>query len=105
MINNPYVAANGVPFNVRIVKQGDKYGLRDQLTHDKPRTMLEFYDATHPEYDETGNNRGQFVSRYYWSTINKENIKYDLDLNGGVESWTVDRKTLKTILRDVAQSI
>jgi len=102
-----YTAKNGIPFNVRIVKTGDRYGLHDQLIHEKPGAMVEFYDARNPEFDETGNKRGQFVSRYYWRTIrNHLKTGQGICLHGAYpDTWSIDGETLGTILRDVAQFI
>jgi len=61
----------GRKFNVRIVLKGDRYGRGDCLVHDKTDPMVEFYDATYENKPGFG-HRGQFVSRYYLSTINNE---------------------------------
>ena len=58
------ISENGVPFNARLILKGETYGLNDVLTHDKPEPLIEFYDA---RYMHT--KFGQFVSRYYLSTI------------------------------------
>lgn len=42
---------------VRLVKQGDRYGLNNCVTHNETEPMIEFYDPRH------------FVRRYYLSTI------------------------------------
>ena len=52
-------------FNVRYLNNGDKYGLKDNLIADRP--MVEFYDSKYPH-----TQYGQFVSRYYVSTILKQ---------------------------------
>lgn len=54
-------------FNVRLVKQGDKYGRDDCLTHSKANPMIEFYDAR--QDPAKFGDRGQFVSRYYVETL------------------------------------
>jgi hypothetical protein len=51
-------------YNVRIVKNGDKYGRDFCLTHDNDKPMAEFYDARYPHSEF-----GQFVSRYYVGTL------------------------------------
>lgn len=43
-------SARGAPFNIRIVRHGERYGLDDCLTHgegahDRPFPLVEFYDA------------------------------------------------------------
>ena len=104
---------------VRIVSIGDKYGLKHCLTygeteydkdkHDDP--LIEFYDRDsgvaeilRNSDDKTeaylGKKYGQFVSRYYWSSLNfderfgeKKTVtdwsKSGLCLHGGVDGWSV----------------
>lgn len=67
---------------VRIVEQGDKYGLNSCLTHNQDEPLVEFYDT---RYEHT--DYGQFVSRYYLRTILGH--KGWVDLNCGVSDWTV----------------
>ena len=31
---------------VKVIEKGDKYGLNNCLTHDKPANMVEFYDTS-----------------------------------------------------------
>jgi hypothetical protein len=77
-------------FNVRLVREGERYGRRDCLTHDKPRTLIEFYDTRHsdPDYPD---GRGQFVTRYYLQTLASDYRRrapdHGLDMHGGVPSW------------------
>ncbi len=74
-------------FNVRIVNKGDRYGRADCLTHDDDRPMVEFYDHryTHGDWPD----RGQFVSRYYVSTL-LEGENRGLCLDGGnANEWSV----------------
>ena len=51
--------------------------------------MVEFYDAT--QYAATSGARGQFVARYYFSTI-ADVVRDNLGINlcGGFTGWTVD---------------
>jgi hypothetical protein len=51
-------------YNIRIVKNGDKYGLNHKLTYDENKPMVEFYDARYPHTEY-----GQFITRYYIGTI------------------------------------
>jgi hypothetical protein len=95
-----YTAKNGTPFNVRIVEKGDKYGRNNCLTHDKDGAMVEFYDARYPEI-EFGFSWGQFVSRYYLRTLNASNKENGLNLHAGIEDWTIDAETYRSIMRDV----
>jgi len=104
---------------VRIVSIGDQYGLKHCLTygdaeydkdkHDDP--MIEFYDMDsgvsdilRNSDDKTeaylGKKYGQFVSRYYWSSLNFDErfgeqktvtdwSQRGLCLHGGVDGWSV----------------
>lgn len=95
-----YTAANNVPFNIRLIKEGDKYGLNDCLTHDDSGTMIEFYDARYPHTEH-----GQFVSRYYLRTLSEHPVTCGLDLDGSIPAWTIDGDTLDTMLRDALAEV
>lgn len=79
------LADNGdyAPLNVRVVHPGDAYGLDDVLTNDG-EAMVEFYDARYPHTEH-----GQFISRYYLSTLNERAPGTGLDLDGGIPDWSV----------------
>ena len=100
IITNP---SNGRQFYVRVVFQGDHYGLMDCLTHDKPEPMIEFYDW---KYSEPGpasvqykhGARGQFVSRYMAGTLSEHPGNFGLDLYGSEPMWKVDAEALAPVL-------
>jgi hypothetical protein len=84
-------------WNVRIVKTGDKYGLGKRLTNDKA-PMVEFYDSRYPHTEY-----GQFVSRYYISTILSQDRyggKYSngLCLDGRVPAWQVSAEDMAEVV-------
>ena len=80
-------------WNVRIVNTGDKYGRDMCLTNDKA-PLVEFYDG---RYMYTP--FGQFVSRYYISTILKGNLdSTGLCLDGGVPEWQVSADDMKQVI-------
>lgn len=81
-------------FNVRIVRQGDKYGRGDCRTHESDKPTVEFYDSRYDHADWMG--RGQFVSRYYASTL--AGHKGGLNLHGGVEGWVVSDEGMQQVL-------
>lgn len=86
-----------VPFTVRIVEKGDKYGLNNCLTHDEEKRLVEFYDA---RYKEGFTEHGQFVSSYYEETIVEiitEGNNGGLNLHGGVEKWSVTSGNISEI--------
>jgi hypothetical protein len=79
-------------FNVRMVFKNEGYGIDDSVIHDKDRPLVEFYDNRH------GTGRGQFVSRYYASTLmESENRDCGLSLHGGVPEWTVSAEEMVAV--------
>lgn len=73
---------------VRIVKQGDRYGLNDCLIHDKSASMVEFYDTSKKE---------QFVQRYYVETILGIGGGVGLMLDGGCSAWNLDGESVDSV--------
>lgn len=84
---------NGDEFLVRIVHKGDMYGANFDIAHDKEDPLVEFYDTA---YQHT--TYGQFVSRYYFSTLIKELHNIGLDLLGHVPKWKIDAPTMQKII-------
>ncbi len=90
-----------IPFTVRIINKGDKYGLDNCLTNEEDKPLVEFYDRryNHTEF-------GQFTGgRYYASTLlgeckfNDTDIgKTGLCLDGGIPEWSIDADTCKIIV-------
>ena len=101
---------SGVRWCVRIVFEGDNYGLNHCLTHDETEPMIEFYDMDSEariKMSKSGDKTvaylaeeyGQFVSRYCWSNLKFDEIlngktptdwsKRGLNLHGGVSRWSV----------------
>ena len=88
MSNLSVVNTEGRKFEVRIVDTGDNYGLNNCLVNDSD-PMVEFWDMnTFPE--------GQFVSRYYVSTI-LEDESGGLNLDGGVPEWFIDGSAMSPV--------
>jgi len=84
-------------FNTKIIPTGGAYGRDDCLTNDGS-PLIEFYD---PRYQFTP--LGQFVSRYYVSTI-LERDNCGLALYGSEPEWTVsaaDMTEIRTWLRKI----
>ena len=90
---------NNVPFNSRIVFKGEAYGLNNCLTHDKDEPLVEFYDARY-DFDKSpeGEILGQFVSRYYVSTIQGSR---GLNLEGSVNDWFVTGDQVAKALEEI----
>lgn len=80
----------GRHFNVRILKQGDRYGRDDCLTVDDDRILVEFFDATYE--GGTHGPLGQFTTgRYYASTLLESPYRQGLCLYGAeAEAWSID---------------
>ena len=86
-------AANGIPFRVVYVPPGQESLNFPRLAADE-RDLVEFYDLRHPHTPD-----GQFVSRYYVDTLMEgRTLDYGLDLDGGIEDWTIDARTMRVVL-------
>ena len=95
----------GRPWRVVLVRKGDGYGLDNCLTHDEDDPLVEFWDLG---VDPDKFPEGQFVSRYYRSTLLGESSygvepedleRNGLCLQGGVEAWRVDGCAMVQVLR------
>ena len=85
--------AQNITFNVRVVMRGEKYGLNNFLTHDKFDPLVEFYDTRHHHTEH-----GQFVSRYYLSTLKNHNDRNaGLYLDGGDPNWSLTAKNMDDV--------
>lgn len=87
------INSRGIDFNVKIVRNGESYGLNNVLTHDKEDPLVEFYDSRYPHTEH-----GQFVSRYYASTLLERVKDVGLDLYGGVNDWKIEAEEMKTVV-------
>lgn len=81
-----------IPFSVRIVSKGEGYGLNEAVIHDREEPLVEFYDARHAH-----TCYGQFVSRYYVSTVLGHPGNYGLNLYGGVPDWSLSAETMQAV--------
>lgn len=95
----------GNPFGVRIVREGDCYGLDDMLVYEPcgrgerfidGDPLIEFYDM---RYTDRFGERGQFVSRCYRSTLMEHDGRYGLNLDGGVPAWHIDAEAMQQVFR------
>jgi|TARA_R110000744_G_scaffold342135_1_gene447286 hypothetical protein len=101
------------PWKVKIVFKEDAYGLDNCLTHNEDEPLVEFYDLAHKE---TFGDKGQFVSRYYLSTIlfegcaiskqdliNAENRDSEVGINlqGNVKGWEMSAPCLTDVLDEI----
>lgn len=89
----------GRKFLVRVVRRGEGYGWNDEIVHDKSDPAIEFYDQTYVNRnDKRFGERGQFVARYYASTLAKHTPGTGLCLHGGVPDWIVDAPSMNVVL-------
>lgn len=86
----------GMTWAVRIVEEGDEYGLNSCLINDG-EDLVEFYDCR----CENDTNLGQFVSRYYKSTLlhPNRNRTVGLNLQGDVPAWSINVECYLRILK------
>ncbi len=89
--------ANGRAFFVRVVMQGERYGLEDRITHKGTDPLIEFFDYKTAN-QKTFGPRGQFVSRYLASTLADHLDGAGLCLAGGVSAWAVDGEALAPVV-------
>lgn len=80
-------------FNVRIVRNGESYGRNNVLVHSQAEPLVEFYDSRY--LHEGWDGKGQFVSRYYVSTLQQH--QGALSLHGGEPEWTVSSDEMQVV--------
>lgn len=94
MDNYITVVSHGIPFNVRLIKQGEKWGIDRCVTHDKIDPLVEFYDARYTKITSLG----QFISSYYLSTlIITKSCREGLNLHGGEPDWYIDKQGMTEV--------
>jgi hypothetical protein len=94
--------STGITFLARIVKEGDRYGQKMCLTHDKAdQPLIEFYDTRYAFHaDPAGEMLGQFVSRYSVATLQQDIERLEangLCLHGGESDWNLDGRTMQIV--------
>lgn len=93
---------------VCVVCPGDAYGIQNSLIHKdelKMGNLIEFYDVQYanPRFSDR-RNLGQFVSRYYQSTLieseqgQRPATQTGLCLDGSVERWNVSSQMMKEVM-------
>ena len=83
------LGTDGRLFRVTIVPNKD----------DSRRPLVEFYDTTSLP------NRDQFISRYYAETLLDRDPQYGLNLDGGVEAWTVPSDQMEDVVSHLKRNI
>ena len=94
----------GRAFNIVLVRGGDRYGLNDCLVNEAVEPMVEFYDATYEDDERFVKGRGQFVARYYLSTLT-ERRGGGLDLCGHEPAWKVTGQNVAVALAAVKAAL
>lgn len=98
----------GRRFGIRIVRPGDGYGVDDKVISEYNESMIEFYDYTYAS-DDTFNSsfgeRGQFVSRYFVSTLLERPVGGGLDLMGYEPVWKVDEIVMQQVFQLIASEV
>jgi len=99
----------GRTFSVRLVRQGEAYGLDGCLTHDKVDPLVEWYDATYEGVPGVG-PWGQYVTSYCYSTLTGQDGwsrsdyrtgAHNLNLDGGEPLWRVSGANVREALAAV----
>lgn len=92
---------------LRLIRQGEKYGQGSAIPHKDADPLVEFFDPRHPHTD-----LGQFVSRYYASTLLTRNPQDGILLDTGSEYWVLSKEGrslvtdwLKSLGLDVAKTV
>jgi hypothetical protein len=99
IIHIPY--DTDIPFFARIVRQGDRYGLKGQLTHHGKEPYIEFYDARF-DHNQWLGEIGQFVSRYNLKDIMEFPDGVGLDLDGGIDDWKLTAAQVRYVKDRIA---
>lgn len=81
----------GQSWNVRLVRRGERYGLNNDITHNEDDPLVEFFDTRNEH-----TNLGQFVSRYFRSTL-LESEEGGLCLQGGEPRWNIQSNCMARI--------
>ena len=86
----------GVQFNVTLEEKNEEY--YELFPHAKQYETGElvvcFYDN---RYFKDHNELGQFVSSYYISTFNEVDDNYGLNLDGGIDDWSISGKNIAEV--------
>lgn len=90
-----------VPFFARIVRQGEKYGLRGMLTHTNKEPLIEFYDARF-DHNQWLGEIGQFVTRYNLCDFMAFTDGVGLDLDGGIDDWKLTAAQVRYVKDRIA---
>jgi hypothetical protein len=86
----------GLALIVKRVDPGEYYGRNECLK--ATEALIEFYDTRHSNHGPIG----QFISRYYLSTLADRDPYQGINLYGGEPAWQIDDGTLREALFNLA---
>jgi hypothetical protein len=89
---------DGRPFNARVIRRGDRYGLPDQCVHGGGE-LVEFCDGSQDPAKQ--GDLGQFTGgRYYASTL-MESLDHGataLALDSDIPEWTLPASSMEQVM-------
>lgn len=91
---SPY---SGREFLVRVIEEGDRYGLGIKLVYDQKEPQIEFYDTKRAD-DPRFAPDGQFVTRYYAFQMAFHRHGTGLDLMGHEPAWKLDAGAMDKVI-------
>jgi hypothetical protein len=94
--------ANGVPFRVLLILDPEKGPSRSRGRDQRWGPTVEFHDRRYARednnYDPAYSAHGQYVGSYYADTLLDHEAAYGLNLDGGVDAWSIDAETLAEVM-------
>jgi hypothetical protein len=103
MKNLEFTTSQNVPMLVRIVLPGQYYGRDNVVLNDSKEHLVEFFDTRYPFFKNTdGEILGQFISRYYLTTL-LESKNEGICLDGGNRIWDVDTNSFNKVIDYLVQ--
>jgi len=93
-MNPIFFVDHGVPFALRVVKEGERYGRNGCLQHEGPDDLIEVYDMRFPLETWMG-FEGQFITRYYRTTFEEAGPGLLMDIS--IPMWRLSPDTLEML--------
>lgn len=98
-LTHQFTSDQGKNMTVRIVLQGESYGLNNVLTHEKPMPLVEFYFR--------GTEAEAFISRYYLNTLidTKGGQRTGLCLDGRMREYDLSSEDMAGVANFVGTDV
>ena len=96
----------GIPWTVRLVRPGDRFGRDDCLVHNDEMGLgpiVEFYDRR--QDPAKFGPLGQFVSSYHRGTLFAHPLGRGLCLDAGIPCWQVDVNVMQIVKQWLAHTM